>query len=203
MTLLVRLLWSAAYNNSWWSSTEVTTAAVCCRLTDFMTTHHLPRLFAHSRQQLPGIDFFPLFSPLCLVEASSCSVLFFPLTVSFKAVRWQSTDSTDRKSIQSHPSRRSLSSYLDILTARGGGRTQVCLFHTHIQKKKYIPLFSEVYLSISNPRKVHWVGWLFSFLLNGLMEQWQSQRGRQFCHIWFDSRVPQKTKPRYLQWSPT
>lgn len=82
-----------------------------------------------SPQQLQGIDFFLSFSfYLSLADASSLSVLFFPPLISFKADRRQSTDSTDRKSIQSHPSWRSLNSYLDISAARGGGWTLVSLY---------------------------------------------------------------------------
>lgn len=95
---------------------------------------------------------FSFFACLGLVQASSCSVLCVPL----KAVCWQSTDSTDRKSIQSHLSRRSLNSYLDISTARGGWKnTGPSVSHTS-------PPVLEAYLSIRNPRKVHRVGWLFS-----------------------------------------
>lgn len=130
-----------------------------------MTTHHLPRPLARSRQQLLGIDFFPLFSRLCLVEASSCSVLFFPLTVSLKAVRWQSTDSTDRKSIQSHPSRHSelISWHLDCPRRWKNTGLSISHTHTHTEKCTASPCILQVYLSISNPRKVRWVGWLFFF----------------------------------------
>lgn len=154
------VVWSAAYN--WFL------VVLQFRLQAYIQHGHTQPCQAHSTQQLPGIDFFPpSFFCLCLVEASSCSVLFFPLTISVKAVRQQSTDSTDRKSIQSHPSLRSLSSYLDISPARGGGRTQVCLFDAHIQKSSTVSsLLSEVYPTISNPGKVHQDGWLFflSFL---------------------------------------
>lgn len=150
-------------NNSLWFSTEVSTTSV---LQAHAQHDHTPPSPPVSPQQTttPRDWFFSsLFSRLCLVEASSCSVLFFPLTVSLKAVRWQSTDSTDRKSIQSHPSRHSelISWHLDC--PRRWKNTGLSISHTHTEKCTASPCILQVYLSISNPRKVRWVGWLFFF----------------------------------------
>lgn len=181
---------SAGYRNSWWF--EVTATTVCCRAS--RQHDHTPPSPPVSPQQTttPRNWFSSFFSSLCLVEASSCSVLFFPLTVSFKAVRWQSTDSTDRKSIRSHPSRRSLSSYLDILTAQGGGRTQVCLFHTYIQKRTISPCFLKFISASATQKRSSGSADYFSFLLNGLMKQGQSETRSVLSHLIRQQSSPQR-----------
>lgn len=132
-------------NDSWWSSTEVSNTVLQAH-----TQHdHTPASPPVSPEQTttPRNWFFPLFFlASCLVEA----FYFFPLTVSFIAVLWQSTDSTDRKSIQSHPSRRYLSSYLHISTAPGVGRTQVGPYKT---KSSVSPLFSGSLSQHQQPQK--------------------------------------------------
>lgn len=98
----------------------------CCFCTDVNTTTLcFPQNRGGNNSQKLTASFFLSLS----VQEPLLPMFYFPspLTVWFRAVHWQSTDSTDRKSIQSHPSRRSLGSYLDISAARGGGRTQVSL----------------------------------------------------------------------------
>lgn len=160
-----------------------------------MTTHHLPHPLAESRQ-LPAIFFLS-----CRRVLLSCFIYLFSLTVSLKAVRWQSTDPTDRKSIQSHPSRRSLSSYLDILTWTW---KYTGLSESRSRRGRTVSpfsfLFPEVYLSVGNPRKVHCDRSFFVKWSHGAVTV--TERGSGRSHLIRQQSSPQ-TKTQYLQCSAT
>lgn len=152
------LRWSAAYK---WFPLALHCSWVrlqCASGLQNMTTHHLPHSLAQSRQ-LPGIDFSFPFS----LSLSHTVFYFFPHDCLFQGglltIHWFNRQKINPISSKSAFSEL-ISWHLD--SPKRWKNTGLSVSRTHIYRKVlHLLVFWKF---ISNWRKVHWVGWLFSFV---------------------------------------